>query len=527
MAARMQAVFRLPSYIEKMPLPEQTTAAASSPNSSWCLQELGEGDLPWRQFGEMAARIHASLDPIATAYQIANEGRTWLGVDRVSVLAGEARRPRLVAMSGVDRVDRRADLVRTMESLVECVAGNGDVLRYEGETLSLPPEIEDRLHQFLEHSPARFLEIVPLTSATQLATVNQPPSAFLLIEHFSQLANLTPLCERLQLLVRQAASAIANARQHARVPWSGWFDRLAFVDRHWLLTRTGMIVAAVAAILLALTIIPADFTMEVRGELQPKARREIFAPVDGVIAKVCVEHGQDIAAGAVLLQLTQSQLDLETARVNGELRTVRKQLAAIRAIRFGSDRSRENSVERAHQLTADEEELKESIKSLEKQQQILDMQRSELTVCSPLTGKVLTWNVEPLLSARPVARGQHLMTVADPAGPWELDLRVPDDRMGHILAAGHDHRQPLGVSFVVATDPGQAYGAKIDRIAQAAESNADQKPTVTLTATIDSQTGLVPRPGAEVIAHIDCGRRSVGYVWFHDLFDAVRSWLWF
>ena len=158
---------------------------------------------------------------------------------------------------------------------------------------------------------------------------------------------------------------------------------------------------------------------------------------------------------------------------------------------------------------------------------ILNLHRAELTVRSPLAGKVLTWNVEPLLAARPVARGQQLMTVADVTGAWELDLHVPDDRIGHVLNARHAEDHPLRVEFVAATDPGKIYQTSVGKIAQTAESVQEGEPTVKVTATVEPNTIHDPRPGAEVIAQIDCGRRSLGYVWFHDLIDAVRSWIYF
>ena len=32
-----------------------------------------------------------------------------------------------------------------------------------------------------------------------------------------------------------------------------------------------------------------------------------------------------------------------------------------------------------------------------------------------------------------------------------------------------------------------------------------------------------PRPGASVTAKVHCGRRSIGYVWLHDLFEWFQS----
>jgi hypothetical protein len=35
------------------------------------------------------------------------------------------------------------------------------------------------------------------------------------------------------------------------------------------------------------------------------------------------------------------------------------------------------------------------------------------------------------------------------------------------------------------------------------------------------------RPGVSARAQIACGRRSIGYVWLHDIYDAALQWLWF
>ena len=35
------------------------------------------------------------------------------------------------------------------------------------------------------------------------------------------------------------------------------------------------------------------------------------------------------------------------------------------------------------------------------------------------------------------------------------------------------------------------------------------------------------RPGVSARAQIDCGRRPLGYVWLHDIWDAAIEWLRF
>ena len=60
---------------------------------------------------------------------------------------------------------------------------------------------------------------------------------------------------------------------------------------------------------------------------------------------------------------------------------------------------------------------------------------------------------------------------------------------------------------------------------QSAEVHGEEGSTVLIKVEINGQD--VPeaarKPGATVTAKVYCGRRSLGYVWFHDLLAFVQS----
>ena len=149
---------------------------------------------------------------------------------------------------------------------------------------------------------------------------------------------------------------------------------------------------------------------------------------------------------------------------------------------------------------------------------------------SPISGTVLTWNVRELLAARPVTRGQVLLTVADLTGPWVLEIRVPDDRIGHVLAAEEAQKRLTTVRRWSVVHRGHRTGrgrdaGHIKRIALATETDKTAGATVLVTAAFDR--AAIPanelRPGATVVAKIHCGRRSLGYVWLHQLWETIQS----
>ena len=143
-----------------------------------------------------------------------------------------------------------------------------------------------------------------------------------------------------------------------------------------------------------------------------------------------------------------------------------------------------------------------------------------------MDGEVLTWDVQQLLQDRPVDRGQALLTVGNLGGPWKLELRIPDREIAHVLAAQREAGQALDVTYRMVTRPGVTLHGTIEQIGLRSETAGNDEAYV--PATVDIQREAVPEliPGANVKALIHCGRRPVGYVWFHDLLDALRAWFY-
>ena len=181
-------------------------------------------------------------------------------------------------------------------------------------------------------------------------------------------------------------------------------------------------------------LIPADFDIEA-------ARR---APAPTPSRRVCLgrRRGQRTAGGSwasrtrrrAAGRAAQAGARPGISPVAGEMQTAEKKLAAVQAERLTNVPAAPDTRRNLHQLTADEEELKELLKGLRDQREFSSAaQRPRRR--SPLDGQALTWNLKQLLEARPVQRGQTLLTVADLDGPWELELHLPDHRAGHVLAA--------------------------------------------------------------------------------------------
>tara|TARA_R110002124_G_scaffold68346_2_gene185063 strand:- start:67 stop:2115 length:2049 start_codon:yes stop_codon:yes gene_type:complete len=502
------------------------------------LQKLRELEALWEQFERFSEHVHLHLNTEQTAFIIANEGRILIDCDRLSVLQKTGKTFQLIAASGVEGIERRSETVQRLESLVTAIQSlNRPYWIMEAEE-KYPPQIAEPLHAYLDLAGSRALMIFPLSHIIQETTGDTDSDVAeshltvgaIVIEQFHETPSSHTILERGLAVSRHGGTALFNSLQFESFPFFPLLKHWSYSPlRKKQLTGRKLLTAALilAALSAFLILTPADFKIEGTGSLQPVDQQNVFATADGVVDQILVRQGEHVSAETTLITLRDSDLELESSRVRGEIQTSLKRLAVIQAARLGLNPTDANALQQANRLTAEEEELNERLKSLNEQATLLKNQQDALTLKSPITGEVLTWDLQEKLLARPVQRGQRLLTVADLQGPWVLKMEVPDSEIGHVLAAQRENKQPLSVSFLLLTDPDQTYQGTIEKIAAIAEPDADGKPVVQITVKLDHETIKGLRPGASVLPQIDCGTRSLGYVWLRRLFEAVQRELFF
>lgn len=480
----------------------------------------------------LGERVHGSLQLNPTAAAIANESRTAIGCDRVSVLAPKGRGSRLLAASGVDRPNRRSQTVRGLEKLAAISRQLGDPLYLADDQEDALPQAAEALHQYADVSHARQVAVVPMR-------VSEPDNdqgqivGVLVAESFAG-TDAEVARDRVAEAAVVCAPALRNSLEVDAIPLFGLLQSLRGLARPSAVTKITLALAALVALAAALWLVPAELRIEARGELQPVARNNVFAPGAGIVEELSVEHGQQVAQGDLLARLRDPELDLEIKRVDGERRTTQRQLEAVRATRTSLNR-RDTAPTEAYRLSAEEQQLTQRLAALEEQKQLLASQRDSLTLHSPLDGMVVTWELEESLLGRPVERGQVLMTIADSDAAWRIELQLPDDRIGYLLDAqqtGDD--EPLVVEYRLGSQEEGFLRGRVTQIAQRADQPESQEApgamrTVAVYATPDDSIEEVARdgelrPGASVRARVLCGERSLGYVWMHDLVNAARVW---
>jgi multidrug efflux pump subunit AcrA (membrane-fusion protein) len=491
------------------------------------------------QIDRFAKEIHSSIDLRETCYAIANETRLFLKCDRVGVLTARDRRCKLVAVSGQATIDSRASLVVALTELVQAVLISGETLLYEGQPLDLPPQVEELLENYLDESHAKGLLIVPLGTVVddepsqtgfltgRLPVQNSTRLGALAIEQFEGEQAIADISKECDALLDHIRLALGNAVDHHNVPLLPLMNLMGR-SRALVSSRNLPKTLWMGALLLlfgtALCFWPAELRIRAGGSLQPIERRDVFVDVPGTVKQVLVSHGDRVEVGDILAELENTDLEVQLAEVVGQLQTTEQQ--ALAAEKKMVDDAELDTIEK-HQLASDRLTLNRRIDSLKQQYRLLDAQHKQLTVRSTAAGSVITWDVGERLLNKPLSKGEILMSVADLEGPWELDLFMPERRIGHVTQAQQELKKPLDVQFILRTNPGETKLGTIKEIHASAELQEVEGLGVRIKVDFDEQNIANLYPGAAVAAEVNCGRHALGYVWFHEIFEWVYTHIFF
>lgn len=505
-----------------------------------------------RQAVDLLRRIQQPRDLAGTAFTVTNEARRLLACDRVALLMRRGELWRLLCASGVSRVDRQSEFARISERLAENVANWGEPVLHEGsrsDGVELPPRLASTLAEHLDHSHARQLAAVPIAFESSAAEGGDQTGdggndarrtkydAVLVAERFDGAAEEgwhRQLIEVGELCAPSLARAAALDRFPVRTALD-WSDRLTAWRRPLQRRRALGIVAGMAACAAALAFIPAELTVEAPATLTAAVEREIFATATGSVAEIHVEHGQQVKQGDVLIVLSDPELALKLQQVRGELAATRQRLAALAVTR--TDRKlTERETEDRLPLSAEQRQLEERLATLQAQETLLAERHESLTLRSPIAGEALTPDVQSLLSSRPVERGQALLTIADVNSGWELRADVPQRDVGAVVeaeaqAAASEPPARVEASFRLSGDVAATYPAHVVAVNSAAPLEAEgleeAAPPVEVRLAVDAEPPAAARPGMAASVRINCGQRSLGYVWFHDAAATLYRWLTF
>lgn len=486
----------------------------------------------WNQLENFSRVAHTSLDPRETAYTIANEGRRLIECDRVSVAIRKGRNCTVEAVSGQDTFDKRSNVIALLNRLSTAVVAAGEPLWYSGDTADLAPQVEEAVQAYVDESHSKHVAVLPLrrpeAETADDEDAEEPETiGALIVEQIEDARPREGMVQRVNVVCEHSSLAMANALEHNNLflmPLWRTIGKAKWIVSARTLPKTISISVAVLVVLIGLCVWPIDFSITSDGKLQPVDRRDVFAAVEGTVDRILVKHGEKVKRGQLLLEMKSTDLEVALKDVKGKLE---QSLEALRASSYaGSSHGggRGDDPDAARKARSEVAFHRAEVENYEEQLQLLREKREKLKVTSPIDGVITTWDFDRELLSRPVKPGDALLTIARELGDWELELDMPEDRMGHITLAQKDRGMALPVTYHLATEPGSNYEGEIIDVHESAEVHGEDGSVVLVKVKIDKQQHAdLLRPGANVKARVYCGRSSVGYWLFHDAIGFVNS----
>jgi hypothetical protein len=347
----------------------------------------------------------------------------------------------------------------------------------------------------------------------------------------------TDMHARTEVVSRHASTALWNSQEHHKIfgkpvlkalgsPWRMFRGRT--------LAKIGAGLAAVLVFVLAMAFIPCTLIIAGDGKMVPEQRHEIYAPVDGIVVEIPVDHGEKVHKGDIVVKLDSRELQKELKGLIAENRKAENSIVSLgmQVTKLQTSQDEAESFQIKSQLA----EAKITAKSTKERIDIVEEQIESMNIRSPQDGIITTWEPRKMFMGRPVKMGDDILQVAAIEGDWTLEVEVPDDDMGPILSAQNrldsdisagrkKEGTPLQADFVSMTDPEHRYDGYVLRVAPGAETMAESeqyKNRYIVKATIGFTPAILkdylirnaikePRPGSEVRARIYCGKTNLAY----------------
>ena len=512
----------------------------------------------WTDFEQFSLRIQRSLVEQEVADAAASDARSLLGADRVSVVTRKGRSVRVRAVSGQSSVNPRANLIAAMNKLASRVIDMGETLTYTGKVDGLAPQIEEPLAAFVQESGSRMVMMVPTFETEDMVrkqgeeadrdrkTKRIKATGCIVIEQIAESEPLPQLEQRAELIADHVGAALWNARQHGRIfGLSIW--KLMGTALEWFKGRklmiTTAVLAAIAVVAAALSLIKLDYPVTAEGKLMPVEQHAVFATWDGVITRdgLKVNGDEEVKKGQILVVLENDELEGQIEEAKASVRKYEQLVIGKRAeivqselnIPRMSDEEKPQSLANIERMRVEQRGIEGDLEIA--RQQVLNLEnrkKEKLTIYAQADGRIPNFQLRQLLEDRPVRQGDHLFDIMNDNGAWQMELLLQEKRMGHILRAQREATATnqsieLPGRFTMATQPDAKFECHLTKVATRSTTDTELGTVFELNAVAnEGQTLPEKRIGAEVTVKIYCGQSTLFYWCFGDVVDTAQKWLW-
>jgi hypothetical protein len=476
---------------------------------------------------DLAARLLATMNQTATfkgcCLQFVNDLCRQLSVDRVGLgwvhgsgsnvearrRAGTGRRVvKMAALSDTENLDRRMAMVQKLEAAME------ECLDQEQPVLYPPPPSTGAMaDSVLSHAITHaHRELAASDARMRVATfplrVADPKGdriiGVLLIEAGGDV-NFDPSgVELVQATLDLVAPVLGVRHSDDRIlalrAWDSTLRAAAWAvgPKHTVWKVVGI---AVMVLTLFVTFYQTTYRVGAPMELQPRERRVLSAPFDGVIASIPagVEPGRGVEEGQLLLAFDTTERRLGALEAQSQIVQFEKE---------ADDLLKKKQYGEAQQAAAKAKQAQAKLWLLEH-----DIARANVT--SPLGGIIIAGDIKDKVGSA-VKLGETLFEVADLSN-MRVVAKVEDRDISLVQIGQTGEVSPK-------SNPSLKFPFVVERIvplSQAAEGSNFFEVHCRLEDAPDWF-----RPGMEGQARFDGPRKSLAWIGTRRVFDTLRVWLW-
>ncbi len=254
-------------------------------------------------------------------------------------------------------------------------------------------------------------------------------------------------------------------------------------------------------------------TVSATGNLQPTNQLTVGSELSGIIDQVYVDVNDRVTKGQVLATLDTAKLTDAVAKSRANLAeaeakvlqaqatvveksaTLRRYQQVSKLTNGGSPSQNDIDVAEADKKRADADvaAARASVSQAKAELQSNETELAKASIRSPISGVVLTRDMEPGQTVAASFQTPELFTLAEDLAKMELQVDVDEADVGQV-------QDGQNATFTVDAWPSRKYAASIIRVSYGSETN-DEVVTYPTLLTVDN-TDLSLRPGMTATAEI-------------------------
>jgi len=436
---------------------------------------------------------HGQFSDSATAFT--TELAAKLGCDRVALGLVKGARVRIAAVSHSPHFERRANLIRAIESAMEEAVDQAESVVHPPVQAAAP--VVSRAHEALLHesgsgSAASFPlidagRVVGALSFERAAGHRFEPETLVVCEGVASVAG--PI---VQLKCANETSLVVHAGRSTKGVW----QRIAGPG------HTGFKLAALGLVVLVafFAFATGEFRVAADATLEGTVQRAITAPINGYVKEAQLRAGDTVKEGQVIGRFDDRDLKLERVKLLSQREQYVRQYREAMGKR-----------ERAQAQI-----VSAQIAQAEAQLALVEEQLARSVMKAPYDGVIVSGDLSQSLGS-PVERGQVLFEVA-PLESFRIVLKVDEYDIAHVAAGQRGE-------LTVASIPGERFPFTVSRVTPVNTAKEGHN-FFRVEATLDDAAGARLRPGMEGVGKVDIEERKLIWIWTHRFTDWLRLKIW-